>query len=495
MHLKRIFIFSTLVSLSISMLSGQGLTIGSGSHMVVRGSAAVVIQDGNLIIDGVHSAGLGTTVYMRGTVADTLAKIGGSNPSFNQLVIDKSSNGVQLESDLTFFPSTSLQMLSGDLDLNGKNITLFAGANILDESESSRIKGDSGSVITSNNLNAPNNLNPANIGLTMTSADNLGTFVIRRIHETQTINGQPSAQRHYKIEYFNTGLSIDYTMKYFNAELNGINEAYLQAWKYNTSWKQRNADALDTISNTVQINTVSELDTLWALSTGQLQLTPKVLLSGPYDTGGLMKDDLRTAGVIPMTEPYTALGYTMVNCPCDSTTQAVLDVTGNGAIIDWVLVELRLKSNRDSILQSVTGLLQKDGDIVDVDGLSPLKIPNFPADSFYVAVKHRNHIGVITPAFQELTPLAAIYDFTTDIANTEGGLNGIDDLGSGYYGMYSGDVDRNGQIQNTDASLLILKLGSSGYQSEDLDLNNQIQNTDLNIHLVPNTGRGVQFNN
>ncbi len=495
MYLKRIFIFTSLMSLSISILNGQGLTINSGSHMVVRDSAAVVIQDGNLTIDGVHNAGPGTTVYMRGTVADTLAKIRGSNPSFNQLVIDKSNNGVQLESDLTFFPSTSLQMLSGDLDLNGKRITLFAGANILNESESSRIKGDSGSVITSNNLNAPNNVNPANIGLTMTSADNLGTFVIRRIHETQTINGQPSVQRHYKIEYFNTGLSIDYTMKYFDAELNGINEAYLQTWKYNTSWKQRNADAADASANTLSVNGVNELDTLWALSTGQLQLTPKVLLGGAYDTGGLMKDDLRTEGVIPTTEPFTALGLNLVNCSCEPTTSTVLSTTGNDAIVDWVLVELRQKSNQDSVLQSVAALLQKDGDVVDVDGSSALKIPNLSKDSFYVAVKHRNHLGVISTDSRALTPIASSYDFTTMLSNSQGGNLGIKDLGDGYFALYSGDVDMNGQVQNSDGTALVLKLGSAGYMQEDLDMNGQVQNTDLTTGLRPNLGKGVQFGN
>ena len=494
MYLKKIILFSTLIFLSLNGLQGQGLLIESGSHLVANGNVALVINDGNLITNGGFNSGSASTVYMKGAAPTTDSKISGTGGGgFQNLVIDKSSNGVQLEK--TIYCWNMLQLQSGDLDLNGQDIFMINNSVIQNETANNRIWGNSGRIVKTFNLNAPSNANPGNLGLHMTSTDNLGTFTIERTHQIQTINGSPAPSRQYKIKYFNTGLSIDYQMDYFDTELNGTNEAYLDSWKYNTAWKQRPADALDTMTNMVTINGVSELDTLWSLSAGQLQLTPKILLSGAYDTGGLMKDDLRSAGAIPTTEPYTALGYTTVNCPCDSTTQSVLDATGDNAIVDWALVELRLKSNQDSILQSVTGLLQKDGDIVDVDGVSPLKIPNFPTDSFYVAIKHRNHLGVITPNYQELTPIASNYDFTTDLNNTQGGITGISNLGDGFYALYSGDIDRNGQVQNTDATLLILKLGTSGYLEEDLDMNTQVQNTDLTNKLRPNLGTGVQFNN
>ncbi len=495
MHWDKILIFSILNFLIGVNINGQGLTIQSGTHLVLNGNAALVVNDGSFINNGAFNSGMGT-VYMIGTVPTASTKIGGSSSlSFNDLVIDKTSNGVQLEADLTFFPANTLQMLSGNLDLNGKDIFLFSGATILSESETNRIMGDSGRIVTTTNLNGPTNVNPGNIGLSLSSTDNLGTFTIERIHGVQTINGSQSNQRYYKIKYFNTGLTVDYTLQYFNAELNGINEAYLDSWKYDTNWKQRTANALDTMTNIVTVNGASEQDTLWALSTGQLRLSPKVLLSGAYDTGGLMKDDLRTFGVIPTTEPFTALGFNLVNCSCDSTTQSVLSATGNDAIVDWMLVELRLRSNQDSVLQSVAALLQKDGDVVDIDGVSAIKIPNLSADSFYVAVKHRNHLGVISTDIRSLTPIASTYDFSTNISNTKGGNLGIKDLGDGYYALYSGDADMNGQVQNSDGTALVLKLGSAGYMQEDLDMNGQVQNTDLTNEQRPNLGKGVQFNN
>lgn len=488
--------FQSLIGLLFGFLSisyGQGVSIQSGSHLVVNGNAAVVINDGSFINNGTFNSGAGS-LYMKGSAPTTNSKIQASNIStFNHIVIDKTANGVQLDNSINV--NGNLDMQGGTLDLNGQTLSFYFDGTILNETEDNRIWGDSGTIFKAGLLNMPSNVDLANMGLQISASQNLNVVYVRRIHGSQMINGSPSATRQYKVQYFVAGLSMDYQMKYFNAELNGINEDYLQSWQYQTDWKQQVANAIDTTTNIVQVNGLTEKDTLWALSAGMLQLSPKTLLSGAYDTGGAMKDDLRTASVIPTTEPYTALGYTMVNCPCDSTTQAVLDVTGTDAIVDWVLVELRLKTNRDSILQSVTGLLQKDGDVVDVDGLSPLKIPNLATDSFYIAVKHRNHLGIITSAFQAMSPVASTYDFTTSLSNTQGGTTGVKDLGDGFYAMYSGDVDRNGQVQNTDASLLILKLGTSGYLPEDLDMNSQVQNTDLTNKLRPHLGTGVQFNN
>lgn len=490
--MKKVILF-IVCFLSITNIYSQGVSINSGTHLVVNGAASIVVKDGSFTNNGTFNAGTGT-VHMTGATTSANSTVGGTTTSdFNNLVIDKSSNGVELGNGISL--SGNLTMTSGDLNLNSQNINLTNSASIVNETETNRIWGTSGQVVLSTNLNIPTNANPGNLGLDITSADNLGTVTIQRIHGAQTINGSQSIDRHYKIKYSNTGLSVNYQFHYLDAELNGVNETYLQTWNYQNAWQQRDADAANTSTNFLQVNGVSETDTLWALSTGKLRFSPKALLSGNYDASGLMNDNLRATGNIPTTEPFTGLGYTLVNCACDPTTQPVLDVTGNNAIVDWVLIELRDKTNRDNILQSVAALLQKDGDVVDVDGTSAINIPNLSTDSFFVAIKHRNHIGIITTDFQEITPLATAYDFTTNINQTLGGTNGIASTGDGYFAMFSGDVDRNGQVQTSDGSALILNIGSSGYLPGDLDLNGQVQNTDLNNHQIPNRGRGVQFNN
>ena len=85
------------------------------------------------------------------------------------------------------------------------------------------------------------------------------------------------------------------------------------------------------------------------------------------------------------------------------------------------------------------------------------------------------------------------FDFTLNPSNSAGSTNGIADLGDGYYGLFSGDYDFNGQGQNTDVQNLIPAIGLSGYQQGDFNLNGQVQNTDLQLQLLPNIGRGAQF--
>jgi hypothetical protein len=139
----------------------------------------------------------------------------------------------------------------------------------------------------------------------------------------------------------------------------------------------------------------------------------------------LMRDDLRTSGLIPLSSPYTlntttnpyAPRFTMVNAPTETTTAAVLAVTGANAIVDWVFVELRKKSNSSIVQYTRSALVQRDGDIVDMDGVSPVKFCAANVDSYYVAVRHRNHLGVMVSAPRYFNNTASI-DFT----NTTTGL-------------------------------------------------------------------------
>ena len=218
-----------------------------------------------------------------------------------------------------------------------------------------------------------------------------------------------------------------------------------------------------------------------------------VYLQGAYDSGtGLMGDALRTSGNLPLTEPYTDLGYTHIDGGGENVEQAIFDVSGNDAIVDWVFLELRNKTDFSIVITTRSALLQRDGDIVDVDGISPVSF-TAPADDYHLAVKHRNHLGVMNAIPVALSNTAITVDFTIDINNVFGSVNGIATLEGGKLGLFSGDFNHNGQIQNTDLAGMVQTLGISGYQPGDFDLNGQVQNTDLQLKLVPNIGRGAAF--
>ncbi len=144
----------------------------------------------------------------------------------------------------------------------------------------------------------------------------------------------------------------------------------------------------------------------------------KMLLEGPYKQAeGLMVDSLRRQGVLPLTEPYTAMGFAITGQ--NATTTGVLAVTGANAIVDWVLVELRDAATGATVLERKVALLQRDGDVVSVDGVNPLGFCAIPG-IYRVAVRHRNHLGCASAQGITLGAIAASVDFTSAALGTYG---------------------------------------------------------------------------
>ncbi|MCH2034321.1 MAG: hypothetical protein MK202_12495 [Tenacibaculum sp.] len=217
----------------------------------------------------------------------------------------------------------------------------------------------------------------------------------------------------------------------------------------------------------------------------KIKLAPIAFLQGPLTTSGTttMDDSLRSNSLLPTTSPYADAII------CESS---VFDATGNNAIIDWIWVTLRDKNDRTVVLASQSALLQADGDIVDVDGVSSLKF-SLSNDQYFVAVNHRNHLGIISNSTIALnTDASTTINLSNAASSVFGGTNSVVDMSNGLFAMVSGDFDENGQIQNTDTNAVIQLLGVSGYNKADLDMNGQVQNTDINTNLNPNIGKGEQ---
>ena len=140
----------------------------------------------------------------------------------------------------------------------------------------------------------------------------------------------------------------------------------------------------------------------------------KVFLQGPYiEASGLMKDDLRTLGHLPTSEPYTSMGYTFHHGGGESVSPGVFNRTGPNAIVDWIIVEMRDSTDHTAMAHSRAALVQRDGDVVDLDGLSKLIFLNSPHRRYKVGVKHRNHLGIMTALPVLLNHRNTTIDFTT----------------------------------------------------------------------------------
>jgi len=290
-----------------------------------------------------------------------------------------------------------------------------------------------------------------------------------------------------------------------------------------------------------------------ALYSQGLELNARAYLDGALrnsfevgETNGrpLMRDDLRSnpfnnQRVIPDQDiyqiPYNVNNYIKVDVTskyshvaCGTFTQyqtipspfSVFAVTGEDAIVDWVFVELRDKNDYTSIVATRAGLIQRDGDIVDLDGTSALFFNNVNPDYFFVVVRHRNHLGVMTKYPVSSEDMANLIDFSSvdtpvfDFGNTNNQFNysglaqknlmvGSEEL----MALWGGDFDADGVIcyiaNNSDINILQTEVagfdlnlnpnykvnysGSVGYLQSDFDMNGKAKftapNDDKNLVL------------
>jgi uncharacterized repeat protein (TIGR01451 family) len=149
----------------------------------------------------------------------------------------------------------------------------------------------------------------------------------------------------------------------------------------------------------------------------KVQLLPKAYLQGSlfgvFLPDSLMRDNLRTKNLIPTTSPYPAMGMTGIT-PVGAASVAVVGsstLSNRNSIVDWVFVELRSATNPTLVVDSRSALIQRDGDIVEVDGVSPVVFNSAVPASYYVVVKHRNHLGVMTASPIALGFVPAVVDF------------------------------------------------------------------------------------
>lgn len=156
----------------------------------------------------------------------------------------------------------------------------------------------------------------------------------------------------------------------------------------------------------------NEVTTIVGSSVGLLSV--KAFLQGSFNpTLGSMSDALRTQSLIPSTQPYgglTDFAYTGT----ESVAASVLTVSGNNAIVDWVLLELRSSSNPSTIIARRAALIQRDGDIVDTDGTSPVAFAGLTPGNYRVAVRHRNHLGVMTANTVAISSTVSSVNFTNN---------------------------------------------------------------------------------
>jgi len=293
-----------------------------------------------------------------------------------------------------------------------------------------------------------------------------------------------------------TGIFLDYdvTAEINNSENGSISLSPSGSNNFTYEWSTGQTDAnvaglragtyTVTITNEVGCQKIENI-----VVSGRLRVKPKVILQGAFDPAtGLMRGDLQLRDFLPLISPYGTGESVSVN--------AFLALDPNDIVVDWVAVELRDK-NTVKLIARQTAFLQRDGDVVALDGSDAVKFDNVPEDEYYIAIRHRNHFSVVSENAPFFGRSAVIYDFTQS-PDANYPSYPLPQVAPGVYAVHVGNatdniLDPREDINGDDKLQWSSKNGNFGvYNSRDFSLDGDINGADR-IIWEPNNGKFNQL--
>jgi hypothetical protein len=257
------------------------------------------------------------------------------------------------------------------------------------------------------------------------------------------------------------------------AEHGSLNEPFFHYTKNGGSWKGYGYGSTGTtiVSNDVLFlqNSITDL-----IISGGVSVKAKIFLEGPYNAANHnMNNSINE--IIPLTSPYSEDTRTASNKPSTA--------------VDWVLVQLRDQTTPSIIIASRSAFLNTDGTLIDDNSTLGIDIAA-PAGDYYIVIRHRNHLAIMSTAPVTLSNTATVYDFTSNqnkASTTSISIDPMADLGDGNFGMIAGDVNGSSVVNATDYLVVKSQIGSNGYYNGDSNLSGTVNATDY-LKIKSNVG-------
>jgi hypothetical protein len=515
--MKKILLFLLSWTGWAGAVTGQGLSyskisIAPFTHLVVAGSTHLVLTDTDFENNGVFNPGQGA-VHFTGVTGDSL--LGSANTEFYKLVIDKGVGAnffipPELPIDGPWSIGNNLTLAGSDnkVILTIRDMILRPGATITGAGpQRFVVTPESGQVVKEglSDFLFPvgadsEHFNP--IRIAQSGQSSIGARCLPRVLSDGD-NGNPLSRGVVDASWVISKSQSAPTTLNLSAQWSGSDELIgfdgadcgIAQYLGGGDWDLAGADigqktGQDPYFVSRQNIFLQETQGVFAVGSEPLmyplRVGIKTNLQGAFNTAtGLMNDDLRTQQLIPVQEPYSQIpGFTHVGRGGgESVSPNVLGVSGAQAIVDWVFIELRDPDNSAAVLETRAALIRRDGNIVDVDGVSAVTFRGRPSGTYYFDVRHRNHLGIRTPEqFALYNDPVLLYDFTGEQFNAYQGVQSF--LGANYgWAMYGGNANSNGNVRysgpgNDQNALLNGCLGGS----KALVLNGVYSTCDLNLN-------------
>ena len=197
-------------------------------------------------------------------------------------------------------------------------------------------------------------------------------------------------------------------------------------------------------------------------TTSSPSLNMKLFLEGPYNNGSM---NTTISGILPLSQPFNT---TIWNYGGEESVSNI-----PSGIVDWILIELRSNTSGSSLVARKAAFVKNDGKVVDLDGNSNVKFDGLSSGDYYVVIRHRNHVDIMSSSTVQLSESPVLYDFTTSQSQAYGSY-ALVNLGNNVWGMYAGDGDKNGLINVIDYGSVGNYLFETGYKPGDIDMNGTI---------------------
>ncbi|MEO6669603.1 MAG: hypothetical protein ABIN36_09030 [Ferruginibacter sp.] len=475
-----------LVQLMIGLGANAQLNINNAIFTIEAG--AVVTVQGNLS-SNVDIGGAGK-ILMKGSALQTVDMNGFTIPNFE---VDNASNVSLIDNakigNSLLFSHGKIQL--GAYNLTLSNVTTIAGQGLA-PSNFVETNG-TGQLLKSLTANVTSVELPVGVGttyrpvfLTTTGTYSNATVGVKALAIADP--NKPSMITDYLGTHWpitRTGItgSVTVSGQYNTSDITGT-EANLRGYFYNGLNWSSTGETHDAALNRVAVPITTASGDVYGMDKFVFVKT-KALLQGPYVAAtGLMTDGLRTpVNAIPTSDPYRTAPYNsyfthVANTVPETAAASVFanQPIADNNIVDWVFLELRTNGVNPggTVAQTRSALITRSGNIVDVDGISPVTFNNVANGSYTVAVRHRNHLGLSADpvtnqvAVAEQKTTAALLDLSTATDAQLFGAATAFSLTGGKNLLWSGNVNGNttvrynGPSNDRDFLLASILLGNQG---------------------------------
>jgi len=220
------------------------------------------------------------------------------------------------------------------------------------------------------------------------------------------------------------------------------------------------------------------------------ELDLRLFLGGAFEPSlGSMRDDLRASGSLPMEHPFDPMEYVPAGTPQEFGSSAeVMEVSGDRAPVDWVWIEAMNANDPSIVISTRVGLLRRDGHVTAPDTEEPIDF-NCGAGSYFLRVRHRNHLSVTLAEPVALGAEPTTVDLS-DPATATFGVEARKEV-DGVMVLWPGDANANGRVSyvgaGNDRDRVLVAIGGTnptevivGYHPEDVNLDGMVKYTGSN---------------